>query len=311
MQLMKIAIVGLGSIGKRHLHNIVHVMEERNIPYQIDAVRSSHRNLEVDIRKEIANEYYEYERMPNDYDIIFVTNPTAFHYETIKSCVNKTKHMFIEKPVFMKPIENIENIHLRKNGVYYVAGPLKHKKVIQYVKNEICDAEVIYSVRAISSSYLPKWRKGIDYRNSYSAKSKLGGGVELDLIHEWDYLAYMFGRPEMVKRISAHVSKLEINSNDIATYIAKYPTMIVEVHLDYFGINAERILEIICEKKRIVVDLIRNDIKVWTENAEQRIHFEDSDFYLTEMNYFVDLILGKQKNINSIQEANELLKKII
>ena len=43
-------------------------------------------------------------------------------------------------------------------------------------------------------SYLPGWRPGTDYRQSYSAQRRLGGGVLLDVIHEVDYAAWVLGR---------------------------------------------------------------------------------------------------------------------
>ena len=62
----------------------------------------------------------------------------------------------------------------------------------QYVKNNV-DLSKVYSARAISSSYLPDWRPGQDYRTTYSAHKDMGGGVSIDLIHEWDYLSWLFG----------------------------------------------------------------------------------------------------------------------
>ena len=44
----------------------------------------------------------------------------------------------------------------------------------------------------------------------------------MDLIHEWDYLTYLFGIPEQMYKFVSHCSSLEINSDDLAVYIAKY-----------------------------------------------------------------------------------------
>ena len=92
-----------------------------------------------------------------------------------------------------------------------------------------------YCARVICSSYLPDWRPGVDYRTVYSAHKALGGGVTIDLIHEWDYLVDLFGVPQQLYNFKGTYSDLEIDSDDLSVYIAKYPTLLAEVHLDYFG----------------------------------------------------------------------------
>lgn len=65
----------------------------------------------------------------------------------------------------------------------------------------------------------------------YSAHKALGGGVTIDLIHEWDYLVDLFGVPETICNIRGKYSDLEIDSDDLSIYIAQYPTLLAEVHL--------------------------------------------------------------------------------
>ena len=50
----------------------------------------------------------------------------------------------------------------------------------------------VFFVEAETSSYLPSWRKTVDYTKSYSAFPNRGGGVLLDLSHEIDYLKWLF-----------------------------------------------------------------------------------------------------------------------
>ena len=128
--------------------------------------------------------YYSYNAVPADYDVIFVTNPTFLHFEAIQQLAGKTKHMFIEKPVFNRTDINLETLGLKTDGIYYVACPLRYTDVIQFIKNEIDLNSVLRwsYVQAICRSGTDQ-----DYRYTYSAHKEQGGGVSIDLIHEWDY----------------------------------------------------------------------------------------------------------------------------
>lgn len=302
-------MIGLGSIGKRHLENLNRILEKRGVKYQIDALRHSHSALQETWNQIISQQYYHIDEMPDDYDIIFVTNPTSLHYEIIKNTVNKTKHMFIEKPVFDSDEYNIDGLYLKEQGIYYVACPLRHKKIMQYMKHNITVHEKIISARIISTSYLPSWRKGVDYRTVYSAKKALGGGATKDLIHEWDYAMYLFGKPDRISNIKGHMSSLEIDCDDISVYIAQYPNMLLEMHLDFIGHKTERILQMFTNSKRIDADLISNTIYEYENNElTNRIEFPEEDCYVNELEYFLDCIEKMQGNMNTITDAYNTLK---
>lgn len=306
---MKICMIGLGSIGKRHLENLTIVLKKRRIKYQIDALRCSHTALEKRWSDIISQQYYQVDEMPDDYDIIFVTNPTILHYDTVKNTVKKTKHMFIEKPVFASANYDIDELPWKKDSIYYVACPLRHKSIMKYIKKNIADYGNILSVRIISTSYLPAWRKGVDYRKVYSARRALGGGVTRDLIHEWDYVVYLFGKPEKVINISDHMSALEIDSDDISIYMAQYPNMFLEMHLDYIGHKTERILQMFTDNKRIDVDLVSNTIYEYENNElVNRQEFLQEECYMNEMEYFFDCIENTQENMNTVVDAYNTLK---
>lgn len=303
---MKICMIGLGSIGCRHLKNVVKLMNERGLSYQIDCIRSSDRELSADIRSHLSNEFYSMHDIPDNYDVIFVTNPTCFHYDTIQFIRNKTKHIFIEKPIFHHVDYDIKSFKQSEGNIYYVACPLRYSPVIKYLKDNI-DNEPVYSVRAISSSYLPDWRKNVDYRDIYSAKKSLGGGVSLDLIHEWDYLIYLFGYPENVLNMKGQVSHLEIDSEDLSIYIARYKDKLIELHLDYIGRNPTRSIEIYCKNCVIYGDILNNSITIKGGNSKV-INFGYEDIYINEMNYFFDIVMKKKQNTNAIDHAYNVLK---
>lgn len=306
---MKIAMIGLGSIGKRHLGNIRKVLEQRNIEYQIDALRSGKGKKDAQLDDLLHAQYTRAEDMPSDYDVVFVTNPTSMHYETLQNMMPKTKHMFIEKPVFDGCVYNMDALPKKADSVYYVACPLRHKAILQYISDNMVSQKKIIAARILSTSYLPDWRKGVDYRTVYSARKELGGGVTRDLIHEWDYAIDLFGFPEKVMQLAGHVSSLEMDCEDVSLYLARYPEMLLEIHLDYIGHKTERILQMFTDQERIDADLIENVITVYKNNEKaDQIWFGPEDIYINEMEYFFDCIEGKRENINTMEHAYHTLQ---
>lgn len=306
---MKICFIGLGSIGTRHITNLVLLLQERKISYQIDAYRSSKTVLKEELHSIIVQEYHSFKELPDDYDIIFITNPTYLHYDAILQVIHKTKHLFIEKPLFELPSYNIDSLGGNEKNIYYVACPLRYTPVVQYLKKVIPE-ERIYSIRAICSSYLPEWRKGVDYTKVYSARKELGGGVSLDLIHEWDYITYLFGMPHSVSQMNGKYSELDITSDDISIYIAAYKSMLAELHLDYFGRKSTRVIELYCKDYIIKADLLNNKL-CYVGTEEKVITLASEDMYLNEMNYFLDMVLEGEFNHNDMNHALEVLKLAI
>lgn len=287
--------VGLGSIGKRHLKNLVAVCAERGISIAVDALRHAPTPLAEDIASLIRAEYYNTAELPH-YDLIFICNPSQSHYKTLCALNDKADHFFIEKPVFTRPLSDEELRPFADEKKYYVACPLRHTKTFAALKDFV-STHPVYSVRSICSSYLPDWRPDVDYRKLYSA-SKESGGVALDLIHEFDYLFALFGFPEESKLIARHVSDLELESCDVVSFVAAYPDKTVELHLDYFGRPSQRCCEIFTEDGRVRFDYL---------NAVE----ERNEGYMREMRSFLDFAIGGSQNINSVLFSNDVLRQVL
>ena len=303
----KILFAGLGSIGKRHLKNVVDFLDARGDTCEIAAIRSD-VTKQTELYSDLITKTYSYdEEISKEYDILFVTNPTSKHYDTIKKYSKNVKHIFIEKPVFDKSDENIETLNLKKDGVYYVAAPLRYNAALQYVKNNL-DLSKVISVRSICSSYLPDWRPGQDYRSTYSAHKELGGGVAIDLIHEWDYFTWLFGVPDAVYCLSGHNSELEINSEDIAIYIAKKGKLTFELHLDYFGRKTMRELQLFMPDDTVNVDIANGEIHYLCSGKTIAFHEERNDYQIREIAHFFDMVDHKTANDNDINEALKTMK---
>lgn len=302
---MNVLFVGLGSIGTRHLNNLHAVAKQKNIPVQAWALRSSKRALPEETRALLAGEW---EALPEDahFDAAFITNPTHLHFDTLKMLRGKADALFIEKPIF-EATDRVLSECLAPGQKAYVAAPMRWCGTMLALKKLLPKLSV-YSARVICSSYLPDWRPNVDYRTVYSAHKDMGGGVTIDLIHEWDYLMELFGKPEQVHNFKGTYSHLEIDSDDLSVYIAKYPKLLCEVHLDYFGREYRRSIELFCKEGTVTADfgagtltLEDGTVTEYPEPVNER--------YLREMAYFLDYAQSEaNESVNTPETALDVLK---
>lgn len=306
---MKVLFAGLGSIGLRHLKNLTQLASERGLPLEVHALRSGKKGaLPADAAALVQREAADVSALDAQYDLAFITGPTALHAETLSLLKGRAGCWFIEKPIFSAPGPSLKELGLdaASGQKAYVAAPMRWCGVMQALKKEL-PALAPYSVRAICSSYLPDWRPGVDYRTVYSARRELGGGVGIDLIHEWDYLADLFGLPLESACFAGKYSHLEIDSDDLAVYIARYPGLLAELHLDYFGRGYRRTLELFCRDGTAVADFGEGTL---TLPDGRVIHCEEplNQRYLREMDYFLSYALtGQGTSVNSPETALRVL----
>lgn len=286
--MIRVLFVGLGSIGQRHFRNLIDIFKEQKCLFQIDAVRETNNSLPDNIQKCLHRQYASCQDVSESYDLLFITNPTVFHYETLQLLGSKAERIFIEKPVFHESSLTLEPLRLDSQKIYYIACPLRYTKIVQFLRQYL-SGQKVYSARAMCSSYLPEWKLEQDYRHSYSAHRAEGGGVPIDLIHEWDYLIYLFGFPKHTLAYTAKVSDLDIDSDDVAVYIGQYDDKLVSVYLDYFGRKTRRELEVYLKDDVLLADFVMGEIR-WLRSGQVKHLSEERDIYQKEeLRYFLEL----------------------
>ncbi len=308
MTKLEVCFVGVGSIAKRHIRNLKTICGKCGIDFTIDALRHGTSSDRENEPYGFGNVYGDYSEITKVYDVVFITNPTAMHLETLEHLSEFGRHLFIEKPLCsVGQLETARGLDLKKNAVYYVACPLRYNRVIQYIKRNI-NTEDILSVRSISSSYLPDWRPGTDYRETYSAHKSMGGGVSIDLIHEWDYLTYLLGEPKKINYMSGKISELELDSEDYAVYMADYGDKIVELHLDYFGRKTLREILVFTREETIIGDIAGNKLLFLNSGKHMDFQEERDDYQIRELEHFLNMVEGKTENDSSIAHAVKVLE---
>lgn len=302
---MKIVIIGLGSIAKKHIAAIREIKPD----VAIIALRSTETADDISSIENI----YSIEEIKNIHpDFIIISNPTILHATTIEKLIEFNIPLFIEKPVLhnLQVAEHITALLAANNIRTYVACNLRFLDCLVYIKKSLTEKKSdLNEVNIYAGSYLPEWRPGKDYRNVYSANKNMGGGVHLDLIHELDYLYWMFGRPLQVTSVLRNNSTLKIDAIDYANYTCVYEHFVAGIVLNYYRKEYKRTLELIFTDATWLVDLAQNSITLTDGTVLFTSNQTIANTYLNQMAYFIDFIASGYKNsMNDFTQGIEVLK---
>lgn len=182
---LTICVVGTGSIGLRHL-NVLKRMPELRV------LASPKRSTRVEELRAMGIECIDpaadLERFGLDGAVI--ASDTAQHMVDALMFPPACP-LLIEKPV---AIDEAAARTLLSNGrqAAHVACVLRFNPGLTWVRAKLAELGPIQFVDAECFSWLPSWRPSHDYRLAYSSRPA-EGGVLRDLIHEIDYLHWLFG----------------------------------------------------------------------------------------------------------------------
>lgn len=254
---MKFYLFGHGSIGSRHLKNLTELGHQETTS-QAEA------------------------------DGFLICNPTAYHLETALKITRYNKPIFIEKPIS----HNLNGLD-KLTGKILVGYCLHFDQSLKFFKQKIAGKKII-KVTIVCRSWLPDWHPDKDYRQSYSAKKDLGGGVLLDLSHEIDYALWFFGP---VKKVTAKLQmapELQIETESIA-----------DLNLDFVsGVNAKINLSFASHKNERYCEVV-------TDSGTLRWDYQpNNDMYLAEIKHFIDVCQGKAKPLVTVSDGINILKVI-
>ena len=237
---MNILILGLGSIGQRHLRNIKKINPNAKIfalrkKYTTPLLNNKNEVIKGDIKKKYSITYLEdlNKIIKNKINLhsAFVCTPSSMHVEQVIWLLKNNINCFIEKPLgsSLKNINYLEKLLKKKNKVKTMMGfQLRFNPIINYLEKIIKKKSPIgkiFSIQIHHGEHIEDFHPYEDYRISYAANKKLGGGVVLTQIHEIDYFMFLF-KDYLIEKsnfISSKVSDLKINVEDTisANFILK------------------------------------------------------------------------------------------
>jgi predicted dehydrogenase len=325
---MRFLIVGLGSIGRRHLRNLLELGER-----DVVLLRTFRSTLPDDDLIVFPTETKLDDALAHHPDAVIIANPTSLHLSIAIPAALAGCHLFLEKPIShsMQGVDELQRAVQQGGGQVLTAFQFRFHPGLRTAVRLLAEGAIgrPLSVHAHWGEYLPGWHPWEDYRRSYSARSDLGGGVIFTLCHPLDYLRWMLGDVESLWAFAAHLGDLELDVEDTAEIGLRFKNGVLgSVHLDYNQRpESAHWLELIgtrgtlrwdnqdgsVELRHIgqAVSLPASHRDIASEailRYEPPAGFERNDLFLDEMRHFVQVARGEAQPVCTLQDGLRTLE---
>jgi predicted dehydrogenase len=301
---VKILIVGLGSIGLRHLAISRSLFPSNQIKSIGARVFDKWVREENKIKSEFDKEISDFAP-----DIVAICSPSPSHISIAQFFVERGANLFIEKPIssdifnLVKFIEKCSS----SNRLLMVGYNLRYLNSLQEFRRHINEGLIgnPLSVRCEVGQYLPNWRQVEDYCESVTARSDLGGGVLLELSHEIDYLRWIFGEVDWVRATLLRQSELEIDVEDTVHMNIGFETitngrqLIANLNMDFIRHDTTRRCTVIGDMGSIRWDGISGEVSLFQAGRKtwETLFAHDNgveETYILEWQELISAIEGKR-----------------
>jgi len=294
---MRVLVVGTGSIGRRHMENL------RRLGAVVAAYSeraSQGQPIELPSGVERVDDFDT--ALASGFDAVVVANRTDLHVPTALSALSRCRGVFIEKPLSLSLDGVQELVKFSVGGAVIEAGfMLRMHPNLRWISGALRRFELgeLFYARAVVGQWLPDWRPGTDYRQSYSAKRGQGGGVILDLIHEIDVMRWLLGEVSDVSAMTSQAQSLCIETESVAQVGMRFESgVLAQVSLDYVRPGYARTLEVVGAKGVYSWDYV-SGVVTWSgsDNSSVVVHrvpleFERNTMFLEHMAHFLHRLQG-------------------
>ncbi len=238
--MLKIALIGLGSMGKNHLR-IYRQLQDVEICAVVDVVK----------HEEYAEPFFsDVEEMLNTAkpDAAVIVVPTFLHKEVALQCIAHGVHLFIEKPV-ASSVEDARDIAkaVSAKGLKSCVGHVERfNPVVQALKTELQEKE-IYSVAITRVGPFPPRIADV--------------GVLTDLsVHDIDLIRFITGK-EILDKAIFKSRKIHNHHEDNAVLSFELEdAVIADITTNWLTPFKKRRIEVACKEAYFEADLIGQDL---------------------------------------------------
>ena len=311
---MRVAIIGFGGIGHRHLENLqflvpdceIVVLRRRESP-AVENSATVHTLAEVLRLKPRA---------------AVLSGPASHHVKTAIELAEAGIHLFIEKPLSnsLKGTGELLDLCRKQELVAMVGYNMRFHEPLTLLRDAVDQGKIgrLLYLHAEVGQYLPDWRPDMDYRSTVSARRKLGGGAMLELSHEIDLARWIGGEVRAVTARADRIGHLEIDVEDLADMILDYHSgSLAHVHVDMLQRVPRRRVLVVGEEGSAEWDMETDCTRVFDARVGswEELHpagpVDRNRMYLEEMRHFLDCVREAKEPTVGLANGIETLRLVM
>tara|TARA_B100001250_G_scaffold412086_1_gene442370 strand:- start:693 stop:1691 length:999 start_codon:yes stop_codon:yes gene_type:complete len=322
--MIKVGIIGFGTMGQIRYEEL---LKRKDV--SIEMIYDPNTNNNLDLDKKFVDSYEEILTC-KEINTVFICTPIFLNANITKQALLANKHVFCEKPPTLTSSEMDEIIHIESKSDKKLMYGFNHrhhgsiKKINRIVKSgeygKILWMRGRYG-KSVDSSFFKNWRSDIN---------QAGSGILFDQgIHMLDIFLYLANDFDLAKSfITNSYWKLDIEDNAFVILKNSKTNVTASLHSTMTQWRHLFSLEVFLEKGSMILNGLKttsgsygNEILTisknrsvapkaeWTE--EEKITYQKSDFWQSEIKYFCDSIINNSKimNGNSL-DALKIMKLI-
>lgn len=311
----RVLVVGSGSIGRRHMRNLHGLGFQAIATCDPDPERSQPMVDELGVT---AFTDFESALQAHQPQIVFICTPPVLHIEQARRAVEAGAHVFLEKPVShsLDGVDALDEMARAAQRVVQVGYNFRFHPGLRALKHLLDEGRIgrLLWTHVEVGKYLPDWRKWQDYRQSYTARRELGGGIILDYSHELNYAQWLMGYPSAVFCEAGRRSDLDVNVEDHAVIMLRFANGAhAAVHMDFVQRKPVRVCKLVGANGTLLWDVAANHICLYTDDTpepvlDEKLVVDHNRSYIDEVQHFLSAIQNAHAPEVSLSEGCQTLK---
>jgi predicted dehydrogenase len=293
----RVLIVGVGSIGERHLRCF---QQTDRAEVALCEVNEALRTMIAD-RYQVAQAFASLDAaLDRRFDAAVIATPAPSHIPLATETARRGVHLLIEKPLSTSAagVEELVALCAEQRIIAAVAYVMRCHPALVAAREAVASGRFGRPLQAVvvSGQNFPFYRPA--YRDTYYAKRESGGGAIQDAItHFVNAVEWIVGPADRVLADAAHLAVPDVEVEDTVHVLARHGDVLAAYTLNQHQAPNESTITVVCERGVVRASLADNlwsyvtdPQSPWTEESFPAL--ERDDLFVRQAERFLDAIDG-------------------